>query len=70
MTRLELSHLPLDRIFAVFDADNSGRLDYKEFLLGVSKLRLKGEQAIKCTCPHLTHPTSLITLVLFPCIAS
>ena len=48
MTKLELAHLPLERIFKVFDADGTGDVDYREFLLGISKFRLTGQEAVKC----------------------
>ena len=48
MANLGLDHLPLDRIFKVFDTTNSGDIDCREFLIGISKFRLKGPEALKC----------------------
>lgn len=48
MARLGKANLPLDRIFHMFDTDGNGRLDYKEFLVGLSRFKLRGDQAIKC----------------------
>lgn len=70
MTKLNFSHLPLQRIFKVFDSDGSGNVDYKEFLIGLSKFRLKGEQALKCkgaggaddSLRHASESRSLRTL--------
>jgi len=47
MTRLGLDHLPLERIFKVFDSNGTGDVDYREFLVGVSKFRLRGTAALK-----------------------
>jgi autonomous glycyl radical cofactor GrcA len=32
----------------VFDTNSTGDVDYREFLIGVSKFRLEGDQALKC----------------------
>lgn len=47
MSSLNLDHLPADRIFEMFDTDGNGDLDYKEFLLGISKFNLTGDDALK-----------------------
>merc|ERR1712146_78686 len=47
MSSLKLDHLPVDRIFEMFDTDGNGDLDYKEFLLGISKFNLTGDDALK-----------------------
>merc|ERR1712146_702458 len=47
MTSLQLDHLPVDRIFEMFDTDGNGDLDYKEFLLGISKFNFTGDDALK-----------------------
>jgi len=47
MTGLGLDHLPLERIFKVFDTNGTGDVDYREFLVGVSKFRLQGPAALK-----------------------
>lgn len=47
MSSLQLGHLPVDRIFEMFDTDGNGDLDYKEFLLGISKFNLTGDDALK-----------------------
>eukprot|EP00624_Nannochloropsis_granulata_P003798 evm.model.NODE_29167_length_7231_cov_18.064030.1 len=36
MTGLGLDHLPLERIFKVFDSNGTGDVDYREFLVGLS----------------------------------
>lgn len=52
MVNIHLDHLPLERLFDVFDIDGSNTIDYREFLLGVSKFRLRGTDALKCKkCP-------------------
>jgi calcium-dependent protein kinase len=52
MATLGLDHLPVARLFHAFDLDGTGDVDYREFLLGVSKFRLKGPDALKCACTH------------------
>ena len=47
MTGLALNHLPLERIFKVFDTNGTGDVDYREFLVGVSKFKLQGSAALK-----------------------
>ena len=48
MANINLNHLPLEILFDVFDVDGSKTIDYREFLLGVSKFRLRGTDALKC----------------------
>lgn len=48
MAKLGLDHLPVARLFKAFDADGTGDIDYREFLMGVSNFRLKGPEALKC----------------------
>lgn len=48
MAKLGLEHLPVARLFRAFDLDGTGDVDYREFLVGVSKFRLKGPEALKC----------------------
>lgn len=43
-----MDHIPLERIFSVFDINSNGSVDYKEFLIGVSKFKLQGDIAIRC----------------------
>lgn len=47
MTGLHLGHLPLERMFQVFDTGGTGDVDYREFLVGMSKFRLQGSTALK-----------------------
>lgn len=48
IAKLGLDHLPVARLFKAFDADGTGDIDYREFLVGVSNCRLKGPEALKC----------------------
>jgi len=48
MTKIGMDHLPLERIFTIFDTDGTGDVDYREFLIGLSKFKLQGDAAIKC----------------------
>lgn len=50
MVKLKMDHIPLERIFSVFDTNANGDVDYREFLIGVSKFKLQGETAIRCKC--------------------
>ena len=47
MATLGLDHLPVARLFHAFDQDGTGDVDYREFLLGVSKFRLRGPESLK-----------------------
>lgn len=41
-------HLPLDKIFHLFDFDNTEKINYQDFLLATSKLMLHGQEALRC----------------------
>lgn len=58
MGNLGFDHLPLERIFKVFDTNGTGDLDYREFLIGVSKFRLRGPDALKCKCMYIPPPST------------
>uniref|UniRef100_A0A7S1UM27 Calmodulin n=1 Tax=Phaeomonas parva TaxID=124430 RepID=A0A7S1UM27_9STRA len=47
MVDLGFGDLPLDRMYAVMDKDDSNTIDYREFLCGLSVLRVGGEDAMR-----------------------
>lgn len=47
LTELGFTELPIDRMFALFDQNGDGRIDYKEFLTKLATLRESGESALK-----------------------
>ena len=50
MESLGLSHMPLDRMYSLFDTDENSQVDYKEFLLGLGTLRGDDQDAsLQCT---------------------
>eukprot|EP00924_Labyrinthula_sp_SR-Ha-C_P005094 maker-scaffold_1-snap-gene-21.49-mRNA-1 protein AED:0.02 eAED:0.02 QI:0/0.66/0.5/1/1/1/4/59/576 len=47
MNKLGFGHLPIKRMFALFDKNGDGSMDYKEFLSSLATLRESGESALK-----------------------
>eukprot|EP00968_Pinguiococcus_pyrenoidosus_P011821 scaffold986_cov237-Pinguiococcus_pyrenoidosus.AAC.19 len=47
MTSLGFGDLPLDRMYHVMDKDASNTIDYRELLVGLSVLRVGGEEAMR-----------------------
>lgn len=47
LTSLDMGHLPIDRLFTLFDTDGDGTVDYKEFLVGLSTICGNNEQTVK-----------------------
>eukprot|EP01138_Halocafeteria_seosinensis_P011691 gb/GECG01011947.1/.p1 GENE.gb/GECG01011947.1/~~gb/GECG01011947.1/.p1 ORF type:complete len:468 (+),score=45.07 gb/GECG01011947.1/:1-1404(+) len=48
MKELDLGHLPIDRLFTVFDSDGDGTVDFQEFICGLALLHGPSERTLKC----------------------
>ncbi|KAG9509022.1 Calcineurin subunit B type 2 [Fragariocoptes setiger] len=72
MTLPELQQNPLvQRVIDIFDTDQNGEVDFKEFIQGVSQFSVKGDKESKLKCKYihghkmLNSIRSNITLTLF-----
>eukprot|EP01138_Halocafeteria_seosinensis_P013499 gb/GECG01013786.1/.p1 GENE.gb/GECG01013786.1/~~gb/GECG01013786.1/.p1 ORF type:complete len:583 (+),score=68.82 gb/GECG01013786.1/:1-1749(+) len=55
MTDLELQHLPLERMFAVFDSNGDGVVDFQEFLCGLTLLNGVNMETLRCCFDIFDH---------------
>lgn len=50
LSSLGMGSLPLNRMYKLFDKDGDGKVDYKEFLVGLSTLRGNDESTVRSAC--------------------